>query len=74
MSDFAENLRTALDRSGMTQRQLADRLGVTEVTISRYVRGDRRPRCNILYDISKALGVPVVFLLKGEEEPQNMWK
>lgn len=41
----------------MTQRELAEITGITEVSISRYIKGDREPRGSTLYEIAKALKV-----------------
>lgn len=39
--DLSDRIKQAIDHSGLTQRQVADRMGMTEVSISRYVRGKR---------------------------------
>ena len=52
---MAGNLRRKLYETGMSQRMLADAVGVTEVTISRYVHGSRTPRASILKKMATAL-------------------
>lgn len=47
-----------LDEKDITQRDLAKLVGVTEVTISRYINGSRQPKSDILFRIAKALNVP----------------
>jgi transcriptional regulator with XRE-family HTH domain len=40
---FAANLKTARRDSGLTQRQLADVIGVDAITVSRWERGKSKP-------------------------------
>ena len=42
-----------LDKNGMTQRELADAVGVTEVSMSRYIKGDRVPKGPIIANIAQ---------------------
>ncbi|GEM_PF-1123452 len=62
-------IKELLDLRGMTQRQLADKVGVTEVTISRYVKGIRTPRATIAQEIAKALGSDVTVVMGYDEKP-----
>lgn len=52
-------IREYLDRKHMSQRELAERLDVTEVTISRYVTGMREPKLKNALMIAKELGCTV---------------
>ena len=69
MTDFSDRLKTALEKSGITQTQLADRLGITEVSVSRYVNGTRIPKALIVTKIAKVLNVPLEYLMLGKEPP-----
>lgn len=51
---------------GLTQRELADLAGVTEVSMSRYINGDRTPRAAILSNIATALKTTSEYLLGME--------
>ncbi len=51
-----------LSRNNMKQRDLADIIGVTEVSVSRYVNGKRTPRKNILIKMAEALQTTPGFL------------
>jgi transcriptional regulator with XRE-family HTH domain len=57
-------LKRARTRRKLTQLQLAKKVGVHEITISRLERGDRQPSMNLLQRLAKALGVPVTALLE----------
>ena len=55
---FSRRLCEALERSGMNQRQLADMIGVTEVSVCRWIKRNRtmsleylKPVCDVL-DVS----------------------
>jgi len=52
----AQRLLELRARSGETQRQLAQRLGMTESMISRLERGDHRPGMETLCRIADAFG------------------
>lgn len=45
-----------LKRKGMTQKDLATRLNVTEVTVSRWLSGERDPSIETLNKIAEELG------------------
>ena len=60
---FISRLDQARKEKGLTQRELANRVGVTEVSMSRYVNGARVPKGPIVVNIAKALGVSVEYLV-----------
>ena len=53
---------------GMSQKRLAEQTGLSEVTLSRYMKGIRQPTAYSLYRISLALKVPVESLMDGVED------
>ena len=59
---FAVRLTNALEASGMTQKQLADLTGMTQVSVSRYINGDRIPRASVAAKIADVLGVTCDYL------------
>ncbi|MBO4350058.1 MAG: helix-turn-helix transcriptional regulator [Proteobacteria bacterium] len=63
---FAENLRERLRALNMSQREFADQLGVTEATVSRYLKGERKPSLNVIGKIAKILDTTPDFLLDPE--------
>ena len=67
MSNYAERIRQAIEHSGKTQRQIADEIGVTEVSMSRYVSGQRIPRAKTLVNIAKVCNVSEMWLITGKE-------
>ena len=66
---IANRITNALNRCGVSQRQLADATGMTEVTISRYVKGKRIPSAETLGRIADVIGVTTDYLITGKTEP-----
>ncbi len=54
---------------GLTQEQLAQRLGTSHVTISRWETGKRQPDLNAQEAIAEALGIEAVDLRHHPEQP-----
>ena len=52
-----------LNKSGMTQKELAEKIGVTEVSAHRYINGDRNPKGSTIVKIADALGTTSDYLL-----------
>ena len=61
--NFIKNLSALLEEEDITQRELAEKIGVTEVTISRYLSGERSPRIEIVSKIANFFNVTVDCLL-----------
>lgn len=60
---FSEKLKLARKESNMTQEEVAQRLGVTRATYSRYELGQREPNVEMLKNISNVFNVSVDFLV-----------
>lgn len=57
------------DDKGLTQQQLADRLGTSDVTISRWETGKRRPDDNARAAIAEALDIQPLDLYRDPGQP-----
>ena len=57
-----------LDQQGLSQRELAEKVGVTEVSMSRYIKGERTPKGPIIANIAKVLHTTSDYLLGHEVE------
>ncbi|SET79856.1 helix-turn-helix domain-containing protein [Oceanicella actignis] len=53
---------------GMTQQQLGEKVGIKFQQIQKYETGMNRISASRLWDIARALGVPVSFFFEGLEE------
>ena len=65
--DFSERLKNYRRAKAMTQQDLADQLGVSNKTVSRWESGGGYPDVPLLVPLARALGVTVDDLLDGEK-------
>lgn len=65
---FGRRLKTARERSGMTQQGMADSLGLALRTYQRYEDGDTEPTLHGLVSLSVILGVTSDHLLGLDDE------
>ena len=72
--EFGEKLLGLLQKQGISQRQLADRLNTTEATLSRYVNGEREPKADMLANIATALNTTSDYLLGIEKNDYDFPK
>jgi transcriptional regulator with XRE-family HTH domain len=65
---ISKNILRYLNRYGMTQVQLAEKIGVNPVTMSRWMNGVRPPTVYALKRIARALGCTIDDLVVGLED------
>ena len=63
---FGDRLSAAIEKSGMTQKLVAKRLGIKLVTLKSWEQDISEPRANRLSMLAGLLGVSVMWLLHGE--------
>ena len=61
-------IRAARKRLGLTQPQLASLLGVSQVTVSQWERGESRPSLEKLEPLAEKIGRPLEFVLGLDSE------
>lgn len=61
--NVGKTIENILCEKNMTNRELSYRIGVTEVTIGRYIKGMREPNVTNLANIAEVLGVTTDYLL-----------
>lgn len=64
-------LKIALESKGLSQREFAEKVGISEATVSKYISGMLGSRQKMLIDICKTLNVSADWLLgldKGRKE------
>lgn len=66
MSKFGDFLYELRKEKGMTQAELADRLGITNKAVSKWETGEAFPETSMLVPLSNIFSVTVDELLKGE--------
>ena len=68
MSDFGERLKALRECRRLTQKQLANILGIEERSVSRYEEKDSLPRVDTAVKIARYFGYSVEEMVEGEEE------
>lgn len=75
MNDFGEKVVMLLKKNNMTQRELANKIGIIEASMSRYIHGNRTPKGTVISNIANALHTTTNYLLGSEvkgNEPYRM--
>ncbi len=62
---FAENFKNARKATGMTQEQLAEKLGIDRSSIAKYETGNSTPNVKNLQQICEILDIPIEKLLSN---------
>ena len=62
-SAFSNNLITLMEQENLKQKDLAKKIGVTEISMSRYIHGTRKPKYDVVLKICEVLGCSVDYLL-----------
>ena len=68
IEQFSYRLTVLLDENNMTQTQLAQKIGTSNVTICRYLTGERTPRIDVLTKIAYVFNVSLDYLLGLSED------
>lgn len=66
MQTFGERLKMALEEAGYTRNQAAEKLELSQSSLSNYILKNRIPDATILLNISELLGVSMEWLLTGD--------
>lgn len=69
MVNFGNKLKELRTQSGLTQKQLADRLGLTKSVVSYYELQERYPSPDVLIKLAKIFGVTTDYLLGLDSKP-----
>ena len=70
MSELSIRLHLRRKELGLSQEELAARLGTTKQVVSRYENGQRTPKVTVVEAFARRLGVPLAALL-GEAAAQS---
>lgn len=63
---FAEKLKIALEKSGMTRAELADKAGISRPMITNYLNGGYKAKQNNIFKLAKALNISEHDLIEDE--------
>ena len=70
-SALGSRISELLYKTGMSQRDLAEAIGVTEVSMSRYINGARTPKAPIVSKIAEVLNTTTDYLLGNESTKEE---
>ena len=74
MTNIGKKIADHLSRQGFSQRELAQKVGVSEVAMSRYINGIRIPKATILDSIAKALHTSMEELMgQMKDDPEKYY-
>ncbi len=62
---FGDRLSKLAKKSGYTQKELASMIGVTESAMSRYLKGEREPKLEVIANLATALNTTSDYLICG---------
>jgi len=62
---LASNLQRLIKKQGMSQKELAVRMGASEASVSRYLHGKRVPSIQALYYLAICLGTTMDEIMTG---------
>lgn len=68
--ELGEKIRCLMAELALSQKQLAELANVTEVSMSRYISGERDPSIETLANIATALHTTTDFLLGKESDKE----
>ena len=70
-SKFRENLKSLVENSPYTTREIATAVGVTPSSMSRYITGKRDPDAEYIIAMAKYFGVSIDWLLGVDDTPER---
>ena len=63
MGDCSENIKSRREARGLTQLQVANRIGISKAMISAYETASKAPSIEVLIRLSRLYGVSVDYLV-----------
>lgn len=71
MGKIAERVKFLRTSKGLTQKQLADTIGVSEVSLQRFEYGSSRPSLDTLIALADLFDVSLDYLCGRSDEPRR---
>ncbi len=69
--ELGQRILRAIKKRGISQKELAATIGVTEAVISRYISGERDPKPEMIANIATALHITSDYILGIENDEFN---
>lgn len=71
--EWNEKVVVLMKQKGINQKQLSKLSGISESSLSRYIRGEIMPRMDIIVNVAKALQVETEYFLDENEKGQTAY-
>lgn len=68
---LGERISELLKKNGYTQKELATMVGVTESAMSRYLKGEREPKIEVIANLATALNTTSDYLIYGKSTDED---
>src|SRR5690625_7403346 len=69
---FSKNLKKLIEKRGIDQRILADYLGISEMSVSNWVNGNKYPRIGNIQKMADYLGVKKSDLIEDNSDEKDV--
>ena len=67
---WQEKVKQLMQEQNINQKQLSQLSGITEASVSRYLKNERTARIDIVVNFAKALNVTTEYLLNDDDETE----
>lgn len=67
VNEFVKRLELCCKEQGLTRTTWAKKIGFPEATIRNWIRNGNMPSAEIVYNFAQYFGVPMEYLLTGDE-------
>lgn len=64
---FSEKLKMLMKKAKISQKELAEKINITEPSMSNYINGNREPRIDVIVNMAHALNVTTDELINDTE-------
>ena len=71
MFDFPSKLKNVRVKKSLTQKAVADFLGIYETSYQNYERGSRKPNYEVIIKLANCFGVSIDYLLGQTDNPER---
>lgn len=68
MNEFGNRVKLMLMLNNMNQKELAEKMGITQASMTRYIKGQRDPRMSDIIKMSEILKISADYLLGIKQE------
>ncbi|AEH47105.1 helix-turn-helix domain-containing protein [Parageobacillus thermoglucosidasius] len=69
--DLGERLKLCREKKGLSQKEVAEKIGIKNNTLSNYESGERRPDYETLCKLADLYEVSLDYLIKGQEHKEE---